>query len=207
MKKLLNFKKYFENVNTNLPMPDSDILKNINTICNKLAEYLKTDPKNINTDEYLYKFNIKYVTVAEYENLAKKYNWAIPSRYEFFGYINDVDNSISFTSKNDEESYRLDVFMLELLITHESLHATQKINHPDLNTKLIEPSNNLNRYLNQWFEIEAYAYNIAYMNKKKNIPIEQAFAGIFQGKSIESVYSGENLIKFNNYIKQYLEMI
>ena len=107
----------------------------------------------------------------------------------------------------NDKSSNISPLMLELLITHESLHATQKINHPDLNTKLIEPSNNLNQYLNQWFEIEAYAYNIAYMNKKKNFPIEQAFAGIFQGKSIESVYSGENLTKFNNYIKQYLEMI
>ena len=206
MKKLLNFKKYFENVNTNLPMPDSDIVNNIQTICNKLSKHLENDPKLINEDEYLHKFNIKYITYDEYKVLAKKYNWAIPTRFNFFGYINDHDNSISFTVMNDKSS-NISPLMLELLITHESLHATQKINHPDLNTKLIEPSNNLNQYLNQWFEIEAYAYNIAYMNKKKNFPIEQAFAGIFQGKSIESVYSGENLTKFNNYIKQYLEMI
>lgn len=51
MKKIISFQKFFENLNTDLPMPDSNIVNNISSICNKLANHLKNDPKLINDDE------------------------------------------------------------------------------------------------------------------------------------------------------------
>ena len=123
----------------------------------------------------------------------------------FFGYLNDSDNSISFTVINDKD-VSLTEIMLELLITHEFLHLKQKEANNDLNTKLIDPVENINGYVNQWFEMEAYAYNIAYMKKKKNIDIDRGFDIIFHNR-IENVYRGDNLIKFKKLIDEYLVIV
>ena len=201
----MKYIKYFEEANISLPLPDKNITDNIHIICSKLIDHLNKNPLDINDDEYLNKLNIKYVTYDRYKELANEYGWAIPKIFRFFGYLNDSDNSISFTVINDKD-VSLTEIMLELLITHEFLHLKQKEANNDLNTKLIDPVENINGYVNQWFEMEAYAYNIAYMKKKKNIDIDRGFDIIFHNR-IENVYRGDNLIKFKKLIDEYLVIV